>query len=65
MSDRRMEGKWMDDKMGGWMGQRNGKEEKEWERRMDGLFCTYYCIRTFAFLDEIVPCLKSVCLSAH
>lgn len=35
------------------------------ERRMDGLFCTYYCIRTFAFLDEIVPCLKSVCLSAH
>ena len=36
MSDRRMEGKWMDDKMGGWMGQRNGKEEKEWERRLDG-----------------------------
>lgn len=35
------------------------------ERRMDGLFCTYYCIRTFAFLDKIVPCLKSVCLSAH
>lgn len=33
--------------------------------RMDGLFCTYYCIRTFAFLDKIVPCLKSVCLSAH
>lgn len=35
------------------------------ERRMDGLFCTYYCIRTFAFLDKIVSYLKSVCLSAH
>lgn len=35
------------------------------ERRLDGLFCTYYCIRTFAFFEEIVPCLKSVCLSAH
>ena len=23
----------MDAKMGGWMGRRNGKEEKEWERR--------------------------------
>lgn len=34
------------------------------ERRMDGLFCTY-CIRTFAFLDKIVPYLKFVCLSAH
>lgn len=38
--------------------------ECSWERRRAGLFCTYYCIRTFAVWDEIVPCLKSVCLSA-
>lgn len=35
------------------------------EMRLDGLFCTYYCIRTFAFLEESMPCLKSACLSAH